>query len=88
MFQIVVIDMIRFLIRLLPNPAWLWTRHVRVVGCGDPYDMFGCLANMGCFQSKQSSALPEDDTFLKEQSANSKKIDREIERDRQISERG
>lgn len=43
---------------------------------------------MGCFQSKQSSALPEDDTFLKEQSANSKKIDREIERDRQISERG
>eukprot|EP00092_Neocalanus_flemingeri_P013043 GFUD01014055.1.p1 GENE.GFUD01014055.1~~GFUD01014055.1.p1 ORF type:complete len:372 (+),score=89.07 GFUD01014055.1:45-1160(+) len=36
----------------------------------------------------QKSKIPQDNLLLKEQTANSKKIDREIEKDRQISERG
>jgi len=39
---------------------------------------------MGCRKSK----IARDDQFLKEQAVNSKKIDREIENDRKISERG
>ena len=50
--------------------------------------MLGFFSKIRCFHSGQASEIPEGEDFLKIQSANSKKIDREIERDRQISQRG
>jgi len=50
--------------------------------------MLGFFAKIRCFQAGQGTEIPEGEDFLKTQSANSKKIDREIERDRQISQRG
>ena len=50
--------------------------------------MLGWFASMGCLPSAQVSAIPEDDVFLREQTARSKKIDREIEGDRMINQRG